>query len=252
MDSIVSKVRVELVELAETYAANKHENVTIRLISGFQRALFAILHESIRIKDFEQSKELRDEMIELFEDEYPTEPAWPYLNRLEKQDRCFAKLGCIFKHGAALYKSPFCQEHFVCENHKSSPCIAKHGNVAGQKHQVKYDIKDVGNIALDVENASTKQFIGGEISKEIPRNRKSDQTNAYRRLLGTRDLEQEKLPKSLEVEAIGMSKPFEYSWYSWKDNFEYHTDSSSSDQSESEDDVIKGEEQNWQNADIGR
>ena len=113
-------------------------------------------------------------------------------------------------------------------------------------------MKNVGNIALDVENASTKHFIGGEIGKEISRNRKSDQNSAGTRLLGAEDLDEEKLPKTLEVEAIGMSKPFEYFQYSWKDGFEYHTGSSSSDQSESEDDVLNGEEQNWQNADIGR
>jgi hypothetical protein len=55
MDSIVSKVHIELVNLATTYADAGHENVTLSLILDFQRALFAVLDEGIRIKDLEQS-----------------------------------------------------------------------------------------------------------------------------------------------------------------------------------------------------
>ena len=75
MESIVSNMHVELVDLAATYADAGYENVTLSLISDFQRALFTVLDESIRIKDLEQSEELRDEMIKLFEDENPTKPA---------------------------------------------------------------------------------------------------------------------------------------------------------------------------------
>jgi hypothetical protein len=80
MESIVSKVHVELVDLAATYADAGYENVMLSVISDFQRALFTILDKKMRIKHLEQSEELRDEMVQLFEDEYPTKPAWPYLN----------------------------------------------------------------------------------------------------------------------------------------------------------------------------
>ena len=125
MESIVSKVHVELVELAATYADAGYENVTLSLIIDFQRALFPILDESIRVKDLEQSEELRDEIVQLLKDEYPTKPAWPYLNQLDRQDRCFAKLGYKFEHRAGLYKSPLYKEPFTCKNHQPSPCLTK-------------------------------------------------------------------------------------------------------------------------------
>jgi hypothetical protein len=106
MESIVSKVHVELVDLAATYAEAGYKNVTLSLISDFQHALFTILDKKIRIKDLEQSEKFRDEMVELFKHENHTKLAWPYLDRLKKQDRYFDKLDCMFKHGAALYKSP--------------------------------------------------------------------------------------------------------------------------------------------------
>jgi hypothetical protein len=78
MESIVSKVHVELVDLAATYADAGYENVTLSLISDFQHALFTILDKKIRIKDLEQSEKFRDEMVELFKDENQTKLAWPY------------------------------------------------------------------------------------------------------------------------------------------------------------------------------
>ncbi|KAI1569465.1 hypothetical protein PtrEW13061_011592 [Pyrenophora tritici-repentis] len=62
-------MHVELVDLGVTYADAGYENVTLSLISDFQRALFTVLDESVRVKDLEQSEELRDEMVQLFEDE---------------------------------------------------------------------------------------------------------------------------------------------------------------------------------------
>jgi hypothetical protein len=43
MESIISKVHVELIDLAATYAEAGYENVTLSLISDFQRALFTVL-----------------------------------------------------------------------------------------------------------------------------------------------------------------------------------------------------------------
>jgi hypothetical protein len=80
MESIVSKVYTKLVDLAATYTDARRENVTLSLMADFQRAVFPLLNERIRIKNLKQSKELRDEMIQLLGDEHPMEPAWPYLD----------------------------------------------------------------------------------------------------------------------------------------------------------------------------
>jgi hypothetical protein len=218
MESIVSKTHVELGELAATYADAGYENVTLSLIIDFQRALFPILDESIRVKDLEQSEELRDEIVQLFKDEYPTKPAWPYLNQLDKQDKCFAKLGCRFKHGAALYKSPLCEEHFVCKDHQLSPCLAKHEHIPGQEQRAKDDTK----------NSSKRRLVGGDRGQEISGDNKLDKTNA------------------------GKGQSAKDAQYTWVDNSSYDRGSSSSDESEWDDDVVNREGMNRQNADVGR
>jgi hypothetical protein len=81
MESIVSKVHTELVDLVATYADAGRENITLSLMADFQRALFPLLDERICIKGLEQSEELRDEMVQLFGEEHPTKPAWPALPR---------------------------------------------------------------------------------------------------------------------------------------------------------------------------
>jgi outer membrane protein TolC len=75
MESIISKVHVELIDLAATYAEAGYENVTLSLISNFQRALFTLLNEKIRIKDLKQSEKLRDEIVQLFKDKELTKIA---------------------------------------------------------------------------------------------------------------------------------------------------------------------------------
>jgi hypothetical protein len=245
MDSIVSKVHIELVNLATTYADAGHENVTLSLILDFQRALFAVLDESIRIKDLEQSEGLKNEMEELFEDEYPTEPGWPYLNQLNKQDRCFAELGCRFKLGAALYKSPLCKDHFMCKNHQSSPCLARHKNVLGQEHQAK-DTKNAKKTAVEGEKSSTERIVAGAKGTETSGNTRSDKTNA-----GKGDLDNERQPKAIEKETVGKEKSdrdVQNAWEGVSDD----QGSSSSDESEWEDNVVNGEGMNRQNADVGR
>jgi hypothetical protein len=104
-------------------------------------------------------------MVQLFKDEKPTNVAWPYLDRLQRQDRCFAELDCMPKHGAALYKSPSCEEHFVCKNHQSKPCLAKHEHVLGQEHQAKDDTKNAKLVAVKTvgEEKSEKA-----LAKEAP------------------------------------------------------------------------------------
>jgi hypothetical protein len=73
-------VHVELVELAATYADAGCKNIMLSLMSDFQRSLFTILDKKICIKDLEQPEELRDEMVQLFENEHSEKPAWAYLN----------------------------------------------------------------------------------------------------------------------------------------------------------------------------
>ncbi|KAF1352922.1 hypothetical protein EJ07DRAFT_183101 [Lizonia empirigonia] len=231
MESIISKVHVELVNLAATYADAGCENVTLSLVSDFQRTLFTILDERIRINDLEQSEGLKDEMEELFEDEYPTKPAWPYLNQLDKQDRCFAKLGCRFKHGAALYKSPLCKEHFVCKNHQSSPCLAKHEHVPSQEHRAEDDTKEApANQSPDTGKAET--FLLVEQAKESQQGVNkyeemtiaSDTVKVQNQKSGDRNAEKEKSAK-FNVQDVQ---------YPWEDDLS-HGDSSSSDESEWDD-----------------
>ncbi|KZM24121.1 chitinase [Ascochyta rabiei] len=208
------------------------------------RVLFTVLDESIRIKDLEQSEGLKSEMEELFEDEYPTKPAWPYLNQLDKQDRCFAKLGCRFKHGAALYKSPSCEEHFVCKNHQSSPCLAKHNHVPGQKHRAKDDTKITKNMALEVEISSTERLVEEDLGKNILANEKPEETDAGKRLLSIGDLDNERPPKAIAKETEGKEKSVKDVKYPWVDDSSYDQGSSSSDESEWEDNVVNGEGMN--------
>jgi hypothetical protein len=68
-------VHVELIGLAATYAEAGYENVTLSLISDFQRALFTVLDKKIRIKDLKQSEKLRDEIVQLFKDKELTKIA---------------------------------------------------------------------------------------------------------------------------------------------------------------------------------
>ncbi|EDU47807.1 hypothetical protein PtrSN002B_005543 [Pyrenophora tritici-repentis] len=245
MESIVSKVQVELVNLAATYADAGHENVTLSLIFDFQRALFVILDESIRIKDLEQCEGLKYEMEDLFKDEYPTKPGWPYLNQLDKQDRCFSKIGCRFKHGAALYKSPLCEEHFVCKKHQSGPCLAIHKNVLGQEQRAR-DTKNTKRMAVDGEESSTERLVRGGQGKEMSGIGSSDKTNA-----GKGGLDNERPPKAIEKETVGkerLARDVENAWEGVSDD----RGSSSSDESEWDDNLVNGEGMNQQNAEVGR
>lgn len=245
MESIVSKVHIELVNLATTYADAGHDNVTLSLILDFQRALFAVLDESIRIKDLEQSEGLKNEMEELFEDEYPTKAGWPYLNQLDKQDRCFAELGCRFKLGAALYKSPSCKDHFMCKNHQLSPCLAKHKNGLGQEHQAK-DIKNAKKTAVEGEKLSAERIVREALGKEMSGNIRSDKTNA-----GKGDLDNKRQPKAVEKEIVGKETSDKDVQNAWEGVSDYQG-SSSSDESEWDNNVVNGEGMNRQHADIGR
>jgi hypothetical protein len=202
MESIVSKVHAELVDLAATYADAGRENVTLSLVADFQRALFPLLDERIRIKDLEQSEELRDEMVQLFGEEHPTKPAWPYLDQLDKQDRCFAKMGCKFKLGSALYRSPSCEEHFVCKNHQSSPCLAKHEQVPSQDNQAKHDAKEA---TAGPEKPRTESRVRTDLGGRASGDEKAGKSDAVEKPVGKGDSDHDRLskPQAKEVPEKG-------------------------------------------------
>jgi hypothetical protein len=204
MESIVSKVHAELVDLAETYADAGRENVTLSLMAEFQRAVFPLLDERIRIKDLEQSEELRDEMVQLLGDEHPTEPAWPYLDQLDKQDRCFAKMGCKFQLGAGLYRSPSCEEHFVCKNHRSSPCIAKHEQAPDYISKTKHDEKET---AASPEKPGSEPRVRADLAKSMFGDDKIDRADAVEKSAGKRDADDDRLSESQAEEIPEKEKP---------------------------------------------
>ncbi|CAN9211721.1 unnamed protein product [Alternaria alternata] len=204
MESIVSKVHAELVDLAATYADAGRENVTLSLMADFQRAVFPLLDERIRIKDLEQSEELRDDMVQLLGDEHPTKPAWPYLDQLDKQDRCFAKMGCKFQLGAGLYRSPSCEEHFMCKNHQSSRCIAKHERAPEHISQDKYDGKET---AAGPEKPENEPRARADLGKSTSADEKIDRADAVEKSAGKRDADDERLSEPQAEEISEKEKP---------------------------------------------
>ncbi|CAN9355675.1 unnamed protein product [Alternaria alternata] len=204
MESIVSKVHAELVDLAATYADAGRENVTLSLMADFQRAVFPLLDERIRIKDLEQSEELRDEMVQLLGDEHPTGPAWPYLDQLDKQDRCFAKMGCKFQLGAGLYRSPSCEEHFVCKNHQSSPCIAKHEQAPDYISKTKHDEKET---AASLEKPENEPRVRADLAKSVFGDEEADRADAVEKSAGKRDAGDDRLSESQAEEIPEEEKP---------------------------------------------
>jgi len=199
MESIVSKVHAELGDLAATYADAGRENVTLSLMADFQRAVFPLLDERIRIKDLEQSEELRDDMVQLLGDEHPTKPAWPYLDQLDKQDRCFAKMGCKFQLGAGLYRSPSCEEHFVCKNHRSSPCIAKHEQAPDYISKTKHDGKET---AAGPEKPENEPRVRADLAKSTSGDEEADRADAVEKSAGKRDADDDRLSESQAEETL--------------------------------------------------
>ena len=120
MDAIVDKIRQDLIELVVSYQG---ENVTQRLMSEFNHAIFLIIPDEIRIKDMEQSTEFREEMMNVFDEQDPTKPGTPYLGQLEDQDSCYAARNCKFEFGQTLHQCSSCEKNFVCEKHKNSICM---------------------------------------------------------------------------------------------------------------------------------
>lgn len=120
MDVIVNKIREDLIGHVISY---KGDNVTQRLMSDFNHAIFLIIPEKVRIEDMKQSTEFREEMMGVFEEQDPTKPGTPYLGQLKDQDSCYAARNCKFEFGQTLYQCASCKKNFVCEEHKNSTCM---------------------------------------------------------------------------------------------------------------------------------
>jgi hypothetical protein len=120
MEAIVEKIRKDLVELVNSYQG---ENATQRLLSEFSYATFLIIPEKIRTEDMKQSTDLREEMMNVFEEQDPTKSGTPYLGQLQDQDSCYAARNCKFDFGQTLYQCTLCKKNFVCKKHEKSPCM---------------------------------------------------------------------------------------------------------------------------------
>ncbi|KAF9729868.1 hypothetical protein PMIN01_11801 [Paraphaeosphaeria minitans] len=120
MDAIVNKIRKDLIKHIISYQG---ENVTQRLMSELNYAIFLTIPEKIRIEDMKQSTEFREEMMGVFEEKDPTKPGTPYLGQLKEQDSCYAARNCKFDFGQTLYQCTSCKKNFVCEEHKTSTCM---------------------------------------------------------------------------------------------------------------------------------
>lgn len=120
MEAIVEKIHKDLIKLVNSYQG---ENATQRLLSEFSYATFLIIPEEIRTEDMKQSIELREEMMNVFEEQDPTKAGTPYLGQLQDQDSCYAARNCKFDFGQTLYQCTLCKESFVCKEHRDSPCM---------------------------------------------------------------------------------------------------------------------------------
>ena len=116
----MEKIRKDLIELVNSYQG---ENATQRLLSEFSYATFLIIPEKIRTEDMKQSTDLREEMMNVFEEQDPTKPGTPYLGQLQDQDSCYAARNCKFDFGQTLYQCTLCKKNFVCKKHEKSPCM---------------------------------------------------------------------------------------------------------------------------------
>ncbi|OAL56166.1 hypothetical protein IQ07DRAFT_595773 [Pyrenochaeta sp. DS3sAY3a] len=166
MEEIIQSVQDELRGLASKYSqSSKHENVTLDLVSDFKRALFIVLDDETRIKDLQQSTDLKKEMTTLFE-KVPQDTQSIFLN--QDQDRCCAKPKCYFTPGQTIYMSAYCKEHFMCEKHVKSPCLAHTDSVKDKilKDDVKRAAKNTSTSSSPVGREDS-----GRVKKETSEKR---------------------------------------------------------------------------------
>jgi hypothetical protein len=95
-------------------------------------------------------------------------------------------MGCKFQLGAGLYRSPSCEEHFVCKNHQSSPCLAKHEQVPSQDSQAKHDAKEA---TAGPEKPRTESRVRTDLSKRSSGDGKAGKIEAVEKPAVIRDLD---------------------------------------------------------------
>jgi hypothetical protein len=125
MPHFAEKIQSPFLDLVAFIKERKPTNVTLEVFEELDhtlRALFATLDEQERIKDLENSEQLKSRMIALFKDEKGPAPRLPYLGQIT-QHKCYAKKGCVFALGSTIYGSPNCKEHYVCGMHKQDSCL---------------------------------------------------------------------------------------------------------------------------------
>jgi hypothetical protein len=126
--NFVKKIRSSFGGLLDHIRSKDPKNVTEEVFKELDhtlRALYGLIDEEIRIKDLQDSDQLRHRMIELFKDEKDeNDPAKKllYLKQIS-QDKCCATKS-TFALGSTIYRSTTCEEqHYACKKHKSDPCL---------------------------------------------------------------------------------------------------------------------------------
>ncbi|CAN9093618.1 unnamed protein product [Alternaria alternata] len=107
-------------------------------------------------------------------------------------------MGCKFQLGAGLYRSLLCEEHFVCKNHQSSPCIAKHEQVPDYISKTKHDEKET---AASPENLEKEPRVRADLAKSVFRDEEADRADAVEKSAGKRDADDDWLsePQAEEI-----------------------------------------------------
>lgn len=157
MEAIVEKIRKDLIELVNSY---RGENATQRLLSEFSCAALLIIPEEIRTEDMKQSTDLREEMMNVFEERDPTKPGTPYLGQLQEQDSCYAARNCKFDFGQTLYQCTLCKKNFVCKEHEKSPCMLC---LADRNAREK---KEKSSNSMDGRKSKVEEVTGGHKNAE--------------------------------------------------------------------------------------
>jgi hypothetical protein len=126
--NFAKKIRSSFSTVLAHIRSEDPNNVTeevFRELDHTLRALYGWIDEETRIKDLQNSDQLRHRMIELFKDEKDENgPAKKllYLKQIS-QDKCSATES-TFALGSTIYRSTTCEEqHYVCKKHRGDPCL---------------------------------------------------------------------------------------------------------------------------------
>jgi hypothetical protein len=113
-------------------------------------------------------------------------------------------MGCKFQLGAGLYRSPSCEEHFVCKNHQSSPCIAKHEQAPDYISQAKHNGKE---IAASPEKLENEPRVRADLGKSTSGDEEADRADAVEKSAGKRDVDDKRLSEPQAEEISEKEKP---------------------------------------------